>query len=97
MGISTLQSYRGSQNFEAIGISKEVIDTYFPHTISRVEGITLKDIEADINALHNQAFDPLGYDVNPTLDSGGFHKERSHKEKHLYNPKTITYYSRQHV
>ncbi len=56
MGISTLQSYRGSQNFEAIGISKEVIDTYFPHTVSRVEGITLKDIEADINALHNQAF-----------------------------------------
>ena len=89
MGISTLQSYRGSQNFEAIGISKEVIDTYFPHTVSRVEGITLKDIEADINALHNQAFDPLGYDVNPTLDSGGFHKERSHKENHLYNPKTI--------
>lgn len=89
MGISTLQSYRGSQNFEAIGISKEVIDTYFPHTVSRVEGITLKDIEADTNALHNQAFDPLGYDVNSTLDSGGFHKERSHKEKHLYNPKTI--------
>lgn len=97
MGISTLQSYRGSQNFEAIGISKEVIDTYFPHTVSRVEGITLKDIEADINALHNQAFDPLGYDVNPTLDSGGFHKERSHKENIFITLRQFTYCSRQHV
>lgn len=89
MGISTIQSYRGSQNFEAIGISHEVIDDYFPKTVSRVEGITLKDIEKEINELHDSAFDPFGYDVNMTINSSGFHKERSHKESHLYNPKTI--------
>ena len=89
MGISTIQSYRGSQNFEAIGISKEVIDAYFPKTVSRIDGITLSDIEQQVNELHNSAFDPFGYDVNMTLDSGGFHKERSHKEQHLYNPNTI--------
>ena len=50
MGISTLQSYQGAQIFEAIGISKEVIDTYFTNTISEVEGITLEDIEKDLNA-----------------------------------------------
>ena len=44
MGISTIQSYQGSQIFEAIGISKEVIDKYFTNTVSRVGGITLKDI-----------------------------------------------------
>ena len=44
MGISTIQSYQGSQIFEAIGIDKEVIDKYFTNTVSRVGGITLKDI-----------------------------------------------------
>ena len=89
MGISTIQSYRGSQNFEAIGISKDVIDAYFPKTVSRIDGITLEDIERQVNELHDSAFDPFGYEVNMTLDSMGFHKERSHKEEHLYNPKTI--------
>ena len=49
MGISTIQSYQGSQIFEAIGISKEVIDKYFTNTVSRVGGITLKDIETDVD------------------------------------------------
>ncbi len=53
------QSYQGSQIFEAIGISKEVIDTYFTNTVSRI-GITLKDIERDMNTWHMRAFDPLG-------------------------------------
>ena len=59
MGISTLQSYQGSQIFEAIGINSDVIEKYFTNTVSRVEGISLKDLEADVDARHGAAFDPL--------------------------------------
>ncbi|MDU3412365.1 MULTISPECIES: glutamate synthase large subunit [Clostridium] len=89
MGISTIQSYQGSQIFEAIGINEDVIDKYFTGTVSRIGGISLKDIEEDIDALHSKAFDPLGLKVDLTLDSFGSHKFRSDKEEHLYNPKTI--------
>lgn len=89
MGISTIQSYQGSQIFEAIGINEDVIEKYFTGTVSRIGGISLKDIEEDIDALHSKAFDPLGFKVDLTLDSFGSHKFRSDKEEHLYNPKTI--------
>ncbi|MDE7307677.1 MAG: glutamate synthase large subunit, partial [Lachnospiraceae bacterium] len=89
MGISTIQSYQGAQIFEAIGINKEVIDTYFTNTVSRVGGISLKDIESDVNRLHSKAFDPLDLAMDYTLDSEGTHKFRSGKTEHLYNPKTI--------
>ncbi len=89
MGISTIQSYQGSQIFEAVGISKEVVDRYFTDTVSRVGGITLEDIANDVDALHSAAFDPLGLDVDLTLDSTGSHKRRAGQEEHLYNPLTI--------
>ena len=89
MGISTIQSYQGSQIFEAIGINEDVIEKYFTGTVSRIGGISSKDIEEDIDALHSKAFDPLGLKVDLTLDSFGSHKFRSDKEEHLYNPKTI--------
>ena len=89
MGISTIQSYQGSKMFEAIGISKEVIDEYFTGTVSRVGGITLEDIAADVDKLHSEAFDPLGLETDLTLNSVGRHKMRSGGEEHLYNPKTI--------
>lgn len=89
MGISTIQSYRGSQIFEAIGINQEVIQRYFPHTVSRVEGISLQDIQSDVDYRHRQAFDPLGLEMDLSLESQGNHKERSAQEKHLYNPQTI--------
>ena len=89
MGISTIQSYQGAQIFEAIGICKEVVDKYFTDTVSRVEGVTLKDIANDVDVLHSAAFDPLGLDVDLTLDSVGSHKSRSGQEEHLYNPLTI--------
>lgn len=91
MGISTLQSYQGAQIFEAIGISKEVIDTYFTNTISEVEGITLEDIEKDLIYHHDRAYDPLGLSTDTSLDSIGFHKLRKGdgKEDHLYSPETI--------
>ncbi len=89
MGISTIQSYQGAQIFEAIGISKKVVDKYFTDTVSRVGGVTLDDIANDVDTLHSAAFDPLGLDVDLTLDSVGSHKERAGQEEHLYNPVTI--------
>ncbi len=89
MGISTIQSYQGSQIFEAIGIDKEVIDKYFTNTVSRVGGITMKDIAEETDKLHSGAFDPLGLDVDETLYSIGRHKMRSAGEHHRYNPQTI--------
>ena len=89
MGISTIQSYQGSQIFEAIGIAPEVISKYFSNTVCRVGGITLKDIEQQVDDLHSQAFDPLGLKNDLTLNSPGHHKMRSGGDEHLYNPATI--------
>lgn len=89
MGISTIQSYLGSQIFEAIGIGEDVIENYFTGTVSRVGGITLKDIEKTVDKLHTAAFDPLGLETSFELTSRGSHKFRSGKEEHLYNPQTI--------
>src|SRR5699024_2432716 len=83
--------YQSAQIFEAVGISREVIDKYFTNTVSRVGGIGMKDINDDVIARHNKAFDPLDLGVDTTLDSTGFHRLRSggDKEDHLYNPATI--------
>ena len=89
MGISTLQSYQSARIFEAIGISKEVIDQYFTGTVSRVGGIGLREIETLVDKNHTRAFDPLGLEVDDTLDSTGAHKARSGQEDHMYNPQTI--------
>ena len=89
MGISTIQSYQGAKIFEAIGINSDVIDKYFKGTVSRIEGVSLKDIQEDVETLHSKAFDPLGLSTDTTLDSSGAHKMRSGKEEHLYNPQTI--------
>ena len=89
MGISTIQSYQGSQIFEAIGIDYDVINKYFTKTVCRVGGITLKDIEKQVDELHSTAFDPLGLSTDLTLDSPGHHKMRSGADEHLYNPATI--------
>ena len=89
MGISTIQSYQGAKIFEAIGINSDVINKYFTGTVSRIEGIGLKDIQEDVETLHSKAFDSLGLSTDTTLDSEGAHKMRSGKEEHLYNPQTI--------
>ena len=89
MGISTIQSYQGAKIFEAIGISREVIDRYFAGTVSRIGGITLKDIAANVETWHSKAFEPLGRLTDLTLDSVGKHKMRSDGEEHRYNPATI--------
>ena len=87
MGISTIQSYNGAQIFEAIGISKEVVDEYFTSTACRIDGVGLKEIAEETLRRHKNAFDELSVEV--TLDSEGSHGYRSNKEEHLYNPLTI--------
>ena len=89
MGISTIQSYQGSQIFEAIGINSDVIEKYFTNTVSRIEGVSIKDIEKQVDDLHSKAFDPLELSVDLSLNSVGSHKLRTDKEEHLYNPETI--------
>lgn len=89
MGISTIQSYQGSKMFEAIGISKDVVDKYFKGVVSPVDGITLEDIERATDEQHSKAFDPLGLNTDLTIASRGMHKMRSGGEEHRYNPATI--------
>jgi glutamate synthase (ferredoxin) len=88
MGISTVQSYRGAQIFEAIGLSREVVDKYFTWTASRVGGIGLDVIARESANRHN-----LAYRVDPNLDGelevGGQYQWRRRGEFHMYNPNTI--------
>ena len=89
MGVSTIQSYMGSQIFECIGLSKEVVNRYFTNTVSVVGGSGIAELEKTVDDLHSSAFDPLGLDTNLALTSIGAHKFRGNKEEHLYNPNTI--------
>ncbi len=88
MGISTIQSYRGAQIFEAIGIHKEVIDKYFTRTASRLGGIKLDIIEKEVLMRHRKAFVERK-DYNRTLESGDEFQYRKNGEDHQYNPSTI--------
>ncbi|MGR3763223.1 glutamate synthase large subunit [Rossellomorea sp. NS-SX7] len=88
MGISTIQSYRGAQIFEAIGIHKEVIDKYFTRTASRLGGIKLDIIEKEVLMRHRKAF-VHRKDTNRTLESGDEFQYRKNGEDHQYNPSTI--------
>ncbi|MCR5545073.1 MAG: glutamate synthase subunit alpha, partial [Lachnospiraceae bacterium] len=85
----TVQSYQGSKIFEAIGISEDVIEKYFPGTVSRIGGISLDDIGEAVDKQHSRAFDPLGLKTNLELTATGRHKSRAAGENHRYNPKTI--------
>lgn len=88
MGISTIQSYRGAQIFEAVGLNNEVVDRYFTWTPSRIGGIGLEEIAMELLAMHHRAYtDQSGRDE--VLDSGGEYQWRSGGEEHLYNPQTI--------
>lgn len=87
MGISTFQSYQGSQIFEALGLKKELVDKYFTWTPTRIEGIGLDEIAIETRHKHEKAFiDEGNYKV---LDTGGYYQWRKDGEYHLYNPETI--------
>ncbi|MCR5791338.1 MAG: glutamate synthase large subunit [Lachnospiraceae bacterium] len=91
MGISTLQSYQSAKIFEAVGLSREFTDRYFTGIVSRVGGIGIRELDEQVTARHDRAFDPLGLSTDTTLDSVGLHQLRSNDlaESHLYSPETI--------
>ena len=89
MGISTLQSYHGAQVFEAIGISKELIDKYFTGVVSRIGGIGLEEIAKETKMRYDFAFRTIS-EYEPKLDIGGVYRYRVNGERHMINPLTIT-------
>ncbi len=88
MGISTLQSYQGAQIFEALGIHKEVINKYFPNTVSRIGGLKLDDIAREVLVKHRQAYPKIAAST-PKLEVGGLYQWKRRGEFHLFNPQTI--------
>jgi len=89
MGISTLRSYHGAQQFEAVGLDRSVVDTYFSGTASRIGGIDLKTIAEEVIARHQNAFGPREPAALP-LDFGGEYHQRLDGERHLWNAETVT-------
>src|SRR5436309_3238543 len=88
MGISTLQSYRGAQIFEAIGLDQNFVDTYFTNTPSRIGGIGLDEIAAEAIERHRRAFPERPVRL-PDIDWGGQYQWRHDGEYHMYNPDSI--------
>ena len=88
MGISTIQSYRGAQIFEAVGLNQEVVDKYFTWTSTRIEGIGLSEIAEEVLRRHRQAY-PAREADGQVLDPGGQYQWRKDGEFHLFNPETV--------
>ncbi len=89
MGISTLQSYRGAQIFEAIGLNKSIVQKYFTGTASRVEGIGLDVLVEEARMKHEYAMKGIT-EADTELDLGGNYQYRAGGERHLINPVTVT-------
>jgi len=88
MGISTYQSYCGSQIFEAVGLNSKFVERYFPGTATQIEGIGLKQVAEEAMRMHAAAFgnDPLLADM---LDAGGEYAWRTRGEEHTWTPDSI--------
>ncbi|QDP40324.1 glutamate synthase large subunit [Radiobacillus deserti] len=86
MGISTVQSYRGAQIFEAVGISEEVMKKYFTGTASQIGGIGLETIAKETKLRHEEGYKDA---VDQTLEAGSDFQWRKNGEHHAFNPKTI--------
>ncbi len=90
MGISTIMSYRGAQIFEAVGLSQELVDDYFAGTTSRLGGVGLDVIAAEVAARHAEAYPPSGNrDPHKRLTTGGEYQWRRDGEEHLFDPETV--------
>ncbi|MBF8279804.1 MAG: gltB, partial [candidate division NC10 bacterium] len=88
MGISTIQSYRGAQIFEAVGLNKEFVDKCFTWTATRIGGVGIDVIAQEASLRHHRAFPdrPIG---PPDLEWGGEYQWRRDGEYHLFNPQTV--------
>ena len=91
MGISTVASYTGAQIFEAIGLAEEVVDGYFGGMASRLGGVGLDVLAAEVHKRHRQAFpkSPNHHRAHRSLEVGGQYQWRSEGEFHLFNPDTV--------
>ncbi|CAI8041042.1 Ferredoxin-dependent glutamate synthase 1 [Geodia barretti] len=89
MGISAVQSYRGAQIFEAVGLNQDLIDDYFSSTPSRVGGIGLDAIGRETLQRHRSAFELADVPANRDLPMGGSYQWRRGEEHHQWNPDTI--------
>jgi glutamate synthase domain-containing protein 2/glutamate synthase domain-containing protein 3 len=88
MGISTVQSYRGAQIFEAVGIARSVIDKYFTGTASRISGITLETIARESLMRHHRGYPAIDVEGD-VLETGGNYQWRRDGEYHMWNPDTV--------
>ncbi len=88
IGISTLNSYRGAQIFEALGLNKKFINHYFPYTPTRIEGIGLYEVEKELYKRHKEAFEDQEAG-NLNLKMGGDYRWRRNGEKHMFSPLTV--------
>ena len=91
MGISTIESYRGAQIFEAVGLNSEFIDRYFTWTPSRIGGIGIYEIEQESRRRHESAFREIAPTASLDLQTGGFYQWRRDGEYHMWNPDTISH------
>src|SRR5271157_1414384 len=89
MGISTIQSYRGAQIFEAVGLDREVIDRHFTGTASRVGGVGVEVLATEALERHARAYPVGGRALDPLLPVGGVYAWRRDGEHHMWNPETI--------
>ena len=89
MGISTIQSYRGAQIFEALGLSQELVDRYFSWTPTRVGGVGLGVIEEESRRRHTRTYSDMDVAAKLDLDVGGNYLWRRDGEYHMYNPDSI--------
>jgi len=89
MGISTLQSYRGAQIFEAVGLDRDLVSRCFAGTASRVSGVGYDVIARECAMRHERAFAEDGW-VYPELDPGGLYQWRRRGERHTFNPDSIS-------
>ena len=90
MGVSTVASYTGAQIFEAIGLGHELVDEYFTGTVSRLDGIGLAEVAAEVAARHKVAHPPRPAErAHRKLELGGEYQWRREGEVHLFNPETV--------
>ncbi len=89
IGISTLNSYRGSQLFECVGLNSKLVNEYFPNTITRIQGIGLREIEREIGNRHRKAYHSQKVAGSSILPYGGQYKWRRNGEPHLFNPLSV--------
>lgn len=89
IGISTMNSYRGSQLFECLGLKTDLVERYFPNTTSRIEGIGLYELEREIARRHQKAYSTSQIPGNMELEIGGEYRWRRNGEKHQFNPLSV--------